>query len=145
MLISYFFLIPVLCSASWSDWKKRIIPNTLLFPSFVLALIIHYSFMGFKGLIFSLTGAAIGFALLIIPFLLGGMGAGDVKLLMVVGSFVGKELVLYGFIVGAIIGGLISIFLYLYRRVVGIKIESIPYGIPLSLGTMSCILMEYLR
>jgi len=139
--LSFYFLIPILFCVSWSDWKARRIPNMLLFPAFGLALLTNLLSMGVHGLWITLSGTVMGFFLLIIPFLLDGIGAGDVKLLMVIGSFGGINLVLTGFIVGAIFGGIVSIVLLLYRKIRGKKIAAIPYGIPLSLGTVVCILL----
>ena len=50
----------------------------------------------------------VGVALLLLPFLWGGLGAGDVKLLGVIGSFKGAAFVFYSFLATAFIGGLIS-------------------------------------
>ncbi len=44
---------------------------------------------GWDGLAFGLKGLAVGFGLLFIPYLFGAMGAGDVKLLAAIGSFIG--------------------------------------------------------
>lgn len=93
----------------------------------------------------SIGGAVVGLALLIVPYLMGGIGAGDVKLLMVIGSFGGISLVLSGFICGAILGGLFAGGLLLYNRVFSQNLKFIPYAIPLSLGTLFCIFLEFVR
>lgn len=141
MPISVYMLIPILCAASLLDWRKRVIPNALLLVSFLLAFLFNFITMGFSGLLLSLMGTILGFALLVIPYLLGGMGAGDVKLLMVIGSFGGWQIVLYSFFLGAMAGGLIAIGVYIYNLAQNKKISSLPYGIPLSLGTILCILL----
>jgi prepilin peptidase CpaA len=145
MPVALYFLIPVLCCASWSDWKERRIPNSLLLPAFALAILLNLVTRGLDGLLFSLGGTLLGFSLLLIPFLLGGIGAGDVKLLMVIGSFGGIKLVLSGFLIGAILGGIVALSLLLYRKISGLKIDLFPYGIPLVLGTLGSIFLEYLR
>lgn len=145
MPISIYLLLPVLCLASWMDWKERRIPNSLLFPSLILAFLLNYIILGPSGLLHSLSGTLIGFALLIVPFLLGGIGAGDVKLLMVIGSFGGAYFVLYSFIAGAIIGGIIALIIYIFSKIKQNQISSLPYGIPLSLGTLTYVLLEHWR
>lgn len=145
MPIALFLLIPVLCSASWSDWKERRISNRLVIFAFLLALLINTFTMSFQGLMISIGGAVVGLALLIVPYLMGGIGAGDVKLLMVIGSFGGISLVLSGFICGAILGGLFAGGLLLYNRVFSQNLKFIPYAIPLSLGTLFCIFLEFVR
>lgn len=145
MPISYYLLLPVLGLASWMDWKERRIPNSLLLPSLILAFLLNYIIFGPAGLLHSLSGTLIGFTLLIVPYLLGGMGAGDVKLLMVIGSFGGGYFVLYSFIAGAIIGGIIALIIYFFSKTSQTRISSFPYGIPLALGALVSMLLEHWR
>lgn len=145
MPFSLYLLLPILCLASWMDWKERRIPNCLLFPSLFLAFLLNYIILGTSGLLHSLSGTVVGFFLLIIPFLLGGMGAGDVKLLMVIGSFGGAYFVLYSFLAGAIIGGVIALIIYIFNKTKQNKISSFPYGIPLSLGTLAFLIFGHWR
>lgn len=70
---------------------------------------------GSGGLIVSLKGLAAGLVLLFIPFAMGGMGAGDVKLLGVVGSFKGALFVFQTFICMALWGGLIAVVFLIIR------------------------------
>ncbi len=141
MPISFYFLLPILCAASWLDWRQRRIPNALLLPAFLIALMLNSITFGLNGLYFTLAGLSLGFLLLIVPYLLGGMGAGDVKLLMVIGSFGGFYFVLSSFILGALIGGAFSIAVYLYNTFLHQEISTLPYGIPLSLGTIVFIIL----
>ena len=146
MPIPIYFLLPVIFAASWSDWKYRKIPNSLLLSAFLAAISLNIITLGKTGLYMSLLGTLVGFILLIIPYILGGMGAGDVKLLMVIGSFGGLKLVIYAFFIGAIIGGLISVGIYINNFLLnGGKINALPYGIPLSLGTIISIVVIYWR
>lgn len=145
MPLAYYFLIPVLCFSSCSDWKERRIPNKLLFPAFILAVVLNYVSMGPDGLLLSFSGTGLGFLLLFIPFLLGGLGAGDLKLLMVIGSFGGPALVLGSFLIGAVLGGFLAVVFLLYRWNCTPCAQTIPYGIPLSLGTAIFIILEYWR
>lgn len=140
MSILLFFLIAFLSVAAWTDWRYRRIPNALIIPSFLLALILNTLTRGIDGLGLSIIGLATGFGLLIIPFLFGGIGAGDVKLLMVIGSFGGLHLVIYSFFLGALTGAIISLGIYLFSFVKNKKIKTMPYGIPLALGTLVYIL-----
>ena len=57
-----------------------------------------------------------GLALLLPAYAIGGMGAGDVKLLAGVGAWVGVTDTLYAFCVSAIVGGVIAVLMVLYRR-----------------------------
>ena len=76
----------------------------------MLAGLIYFAFIGgWNGVLFSLAGLLAGSALLLIPFILGGMGGGDVKLLGAIGALQGASFVLAAFLVGAILGGMLSI------------------------------------
>lgn len=102
--------------AAFTDWRDRKIYNKLLVPSFFIALLLNTIYGGRLGLTNSLLGAVIGFLLLLLPYLMGGMGAGDVKLLTVIGAFGGSQFVITSFLCGAIIGGIISGILLARRK-----------------------------
>jgi len=71
------------------DIRERRIPNLLVFPASLIGLTLNMILYGWKGLGFGLEGLATGFALLFIPYLVGGMKAGDVKFLAAIGAFAG--------------------------------------------------------
>lgn len=71
------------------DWRERRIPNILVFPAMLIGLTLHSFDHKWLGLFFAIKGLAMGFGLLLIPYLVRGMKAGDVKFLMAIGSFVG--------------------------------------------------------
>jgi len=77
----YLMLLPILIIAAITDFRSRIIPNWLTLPAIVGGLAYHAAVNGLSGFIFGLEGVLLGFALLILFYLAGGMGAGDVKLL----------------------------------------------------------------
>ena len=62
---------------------------------------------------YSLVGTAVGLALLLPLYAIGGMGAGDVKLLAGVGAWVWGTVTLYAFAVSAIVGGIIAVLMVL--------------------------------
>ena len=152
--------------AAFTDWHEHKIYNKLLFPAFLIALLLHIVQGGISILANSLLGAAVGFALLLLPYLMGGMGAGDVKLLAVIGAFGGVPFVLTSFLYGAIIGGLISVFLLARRKAMvstlkhfllflplrqkpqhiseaknNARQEKFPYGIAIALGTLLALFL----
>lgn len=87
--VSTFSLVVIVIAVAIFDFRERRIPNLIVFPASLLGLIIHTVETGLGGLLFSLKGLGIGFALLLIPYLVKGMKAGDVKFVMAIGSFVG--------------------------------------------------------
>jgi prepilin peptidase CpaA len=72
------------------DLRERRIPNLIVFPAAIIGLTLNLVMRGWEGLGFGLKGLAVGFALLFIPYLVGGMKAGDVKFLAAIGAFTGS-------------------------------------------------------
>jgi prepilin peptidase CpaA len=105
------FLYAVLGLAAIYDLRFRKIPNGLTYPVMALAVAYHATLNGWGGVLLSLEGIGLGMALLILPFLMGGMGAGDVKLLGAVGGFLGPQGVFRAFLFIAIVGGVYAIVL----------------------------------
>ncbi|MBV8775531.1 MAG: prepilin peptidase [Deltaproteobacteria bacterium] len=70
------------------DWRERRIPNRIVLPMAGLGLLVG-ALAGWHGLLSGVEGLLGGFGLLLIPYLLKGYGAGDVKFLAAVGAFVG--------------------------------------------------------
>jgi len=75
-------------ACAW-DLRTRRIPNVLTFGAAAAALVFHVATDGAGGGMASIGGWAVGVALLFAPFALGGMGAGDVKLLGALGAWLG--------------------------------------------------------
>jgi prepilin peptidase CpaA len=73
-------------------------------------------YFGWEGLAWSLLGTIVGLVLLLPAYAIGGMGAGDVKLLAGVGAWVWATTTLYAFCVSALVGGVIAIVMVLWRR-----------------------------
>ena len=109
-------LITVLLISAIIDFKIQRIPNALTLPSILTALVYHSIINGTSGFTFSIIGVSVGIGLLIAPYLMGGMGAGDAKLMGVVGAFVGAKGVFISFLFTAIAGGLYALLVLLIKR-----------------------------
>ncbi|MDI6812992.1 MAG: prepilin peptidase [Desulfitobacteriaceae bacterium] len=116
--------------AIWTDWRQQKIYNALLVPAFLVAVGLQTYQKGWLGLQESLLGAGIGFLLMLIPYLLGGMGGGDVKFLAVIGAFGGVRFVLAAFLYGALCGGLISAILLARRQALLLTLKRFVYIMP---------------
>lgn len=104
------FLLGMLFIAVIYDLKIRQIPNLLIVSALAFAMLYHVYLEGYSaGLYSSLLGFVTGISLLIIPFIMGGMGAGDVKLLGVVGALKGCSFVFSSFLWMALWGGVIAL------------------------------------
>ena len=84
-------LASILLIAGVTDLRSSKIPNWLTVSAMAAGLLSHSWFDGLSGLLFSVKGLGLGLALFLLFYVMGGMGAGDVKLLAAVGSFLGAE------------------------------------------------------
>jgi prepilin peptidase CpaA len=113
--INYLLIILLTLCAAY-DARSNKIPNILTVPFAISAVALHTINNGLDGFLFSTAGMVIGIALLVIPYIMGGMGAGDVKLMGVVGGFLGAKATLGAFILIALAGGIYSLALIFIRR-----------------------------
>jgi len=94
------------------DARSSKIPNKITISFFILALTYNIIFSGWGGLGFALAGTASGLGLLLPIFLLGGMGAGDVKALAALGALMGPKDILQIFLYMGIVGGVIGLMYF---------------------------------
>jgi prepilin peptidase CpaA len=97
-------LLASVVAAVMDVWKFKVY-NALTIPLFLTGLAYHGASGGIHGLQGSLMGALFGFAVLIVMYAMGGMGAGDVKLMAAVGAWLCMPLTFYVFLVGALASG----------------------------------------
>jgi prepilin peptidase CpaA len=110
-LYLFFFLTVILLIAMINDLRFHRIPNWLTYSTILIAVFYHIGTQGIEGLLFSSKGIGFGIGVLIFPWLIGGMGAGDAKLMGAVGGILGAEGVLFAFLYSTIIGGVYAILL----------------------------------
>jgi len=112
------FLSVVLLTAAFIDLGTYRIPNLLTYPAMLIALIYHTLTSGLSGFSFSSLGLLAGMVLFGIPFFMGIMGGGDVKLMGVVGATLGSRGVLNACLFTAVAGGIFAFILLLshYRN-----------------------------
>ncbi len=111
-----FVLSVLLVVAVATDLKSHRIPNLLLLPALSLALMLHAVNAGMVGLFTSIGGLALGLAMLLPLYAVGGMAAGDVKLLGVVGSFLGPWGALVAGLATMMAGAVLGIAIILWQR-----------------------------
>src|SRR4029077_17834254 len=124
-----FICVAMIVAAVIDGWKLKV-PNWLTFPlifsGWALGLCHSIGWLpetGTGGIGAALAGTALGFALLLPVYAIGGMGAGDVKMQMGFGSWVGAyfglwtglSTVFWAFCVAVMIGGFIGMGMMLFR------------------------------
>jgi len=112
-------LIIFLVTAVISDFSDHRIPNAITLFAAVVGLSSHLYLGGLHGVGLSLCGLVLGMGCLLPFYLLGGMGAGDVKMMGAIGAFVGPEASLFAVAVGLIAGALGGLGLLLFNAITG--------------------------
>lgn len=111
-----YFLIILLATAITiaviEDLRRQKIPNLVTLPTIFLAGTYHTFSFGIDGFMFSASGFAIGLGLFLLPYALGGMGAGDVKLMGALGAIVGAKGILITSVLVIIAGGVYGLILF---------------------------------
>ena len=106
----------VLIVAAVIDGFELRVPNWITLPMILTGWVFSWCAFGWAGLGWSLIGTVTGLALLMPAYAIGGMGAGDVKLLAGVGAWVHATHTFYAFAVLAVVGGILAIGMVLVRK-----------------------------
>lgn len=114
--LPHLLLAVILAVCLYTDLKERKIYNKVILAGIIAGLIVNIIFSGLTGILFSLAGFLLGIGLLFLPFAAGGIGAGDVKLMGVVGIFNGAGFVFSAFILSALAGGIFALAALLMQK-----------------------------
>jgi len=117
--IAWWTNVAVLVVASGIDVRTRRIPNWLVLPFLCSGLLVQSIGGGFTGLRQSLGGIALAALLYGIPYFLGGMGMGDLKLAAGAGAWIGPGQLLFAFVITAIAGGILAVGYSLWQGRLG--------------------------
>lgn len=96
------------------DIKERKIPNTITFTGIFIGIIFNIVTEGWMGLLQGILGLLAGLAIFFLPFAMGGMGAGDVKLMGAIGSLMGWKFSMMTAFYSAIVGWIMVLIYLLY-------------------------------
>ena len=132
LLSAYFEVI----TANWPIWFVTItlivaavidgyelkVPNWITFPMVVSGWIYstvfasaHHDLAWYEGLGWSLAGTVIGLLTLLPLYSIGGMGAGDVKLMAGIGAWIHVSNTLWAFVYTGIIGAVLAVLMVAVR------------------------------
>jgi len=117
--LPFVVLVALLVAAVWHDVRSRRIPNKLVLIGMLLAAILHLALprgaglfiepFGSIGILSCAAGFGLGLALLLPMYALRALGAGDVKLLAMIGAFVGPVAVFGIAVCTLLAGGVLAI------------------------------------
>lgn len=105
----------VLSLAVATDLRSSRIPNWLTGSSMVIAMGTHTYLNSIGGLLFSLAGLGAGLGLFLLLYLMGSIGAGDVKLMAAVGAMLGAEGALESSVLAMLVGGFYALGAMIYQ------------------------------
>jgi prepilin peptidase CpaA len=108
MNVVHLIAIGIASVACVTDMRTRRIPNVLTFGAAVAALIFH-STAGRAGLVTAVEGWMVGLAIFFVPFALGGLGGGDVKLLAALGAWLGPREAVWIALYAGVAGGVMAL------------------------------------
>lgn len=97
------------------DLLTRRIPNWLTFPALLMGIAAQLWLAGWVGALDGVLGFLLGFALFFPIYLLGHMGAGDVKLQMAVGAWLGWRMALHVAVGAVVIGAAYALVEVIFR------------------------------
>jgi prepilin peptidase CpaA len=159
-------LVLLLLTAAVIDWRTYRIPNSLTVGGTVLGLMFNSLVPQHAGFLMALAGMALGLVLLLPLYMLRAMGAGDVKLMAMVGAFVGFPDIFYAVLFTFVTGGFAALAVAFHRRAFrrmthnvmdmaqsmafaalaggrptaamaqGTSIGRLPYGVSIAIGTI---------
>lgn len=113
MLIAYALVLIAVCM----DLKSMKISNRLILLGIILSLVRRFICEGTGGVLTGLFLISIPVILLYLLFLVGALGAGDIKLFSLIGGFVNLKELMWCIVFAFIFGGLFSLGKMLYYRV----------------------------
>jgi prepilin peptidase CpaA len=157
-----FAIAVFVCAAAWWDASTHRIPNKLTVAGLAAALMLRAP-LGLDALLHGLAGAGIALLLGVVFYALRAIGGGDVKLLAGVGAFLGPTHIVGALAIAAVLGAGFALVGMIRKGVLPLlllntldlvrswrslgdpgerrKLESpaaltIPYGIPIAVGTL---------
>ncbi len=132
----------VLAWLGFIDFKRGIIPNKIVYPAIISALLLNIYSDEVSILSALIGGFSTAIFFLIVALLLKNMGMGDVKLGLLMGLMVGFPESIIALVSGVFFGGLAAIFFLASRK--KNRKDSMPYGPYLVIGTLFTLIgMEF--
>ncbi|MFN9717209.1 MAG: prepilin peptidase [Planctomycetota bacterium] len=160
----------ILILAAWIDGRELKVPNWITFPMILSGLAYQTCVGDMAGLGAGILGMFVGLLTLLPLYAVGGMGAGDVKLMAGIGAWLGWEITFSAFCVSVVVGAVMAVMMVLSKKKMSHHYENfllilsewmvirnpyelskiaaerkprmmlLPYGIPICIGTIGYFL-----
>jgi leader peptidase (prepilin peptidase)/N-methyltransferase len=138
--VIYMGLFSALLVVTYIDFSCRIIPDLITLPGIIIGLISASTVLP-VGLLDAVLGVLLGGGILwalawLSPYLFGkeGMGGGDIKLLAMIGAFLGWKPAILTMLIGAVLGSCVGVGLILFHAMR--RDQYLPFGPFLALGAL---------
>jgi prepilin peptidase CpaA len=143
-----------------SDLRERRVYNVVTMPAMAAGLVLNALRDGPSGLLWAMAGLLLAAALFLIPVALGGMGAGDLKLVAALGALGGPGYAFWCVAFACLAGGVFAFAVLVARRrffeVAGgmalaaytrqpLQADSgirLPYALPIAVGAVAALLLR---
>jgi prepilin peptidase CpaA len=143
-MLSSAVVLAVGCPAIWIDYRTRRIPNLLVGATLLTAFVVQLSLHGTAGIGLALGGAAVG--LLYFPlYLIGTLGAGDVKFMVALGALVGPATALVAIGLTLVAGGALGLAAtgwHAWATFAPPPDSRMPYAAAIVIGTLAATLID---
>lgn len=108
-------LLALILASGFCDLKERKIPNNITFTGILIGIFFNLITGGLTGFLQAVIGLFAGLAIFFLPFAMGGMGAGDVKLMGAIGALMGWQFSVMTAIYSALVGGMMVLGYLLFK------------------------------
>jgi leader peptidase (prepilin peptidase)/N-methyltransferase len=143
-LVARLIFVSMLIVLFGIDLEHQLLPNVITLPGIAIGLI--FSLVAPPGWQSALIGAALGAGVLsaiaAVYYMVRreeGLGMGDVKMLAMIGAFLGWQAVLVTLVLSSFAGALVGIGLMAFQR--GSLKLALPFGTFLALGAVAAMLV----
>jgi len=142
--LAYFIFTSALIVISFIDLQHRIVPNVISIPGIFLGFLAAFflpRITWVDSLLGILLGGGIIYLVIAVYWLFTrkeGMGGGDLKLLAMIGAFLGWKGAVFSLVSGALAGSILGLALILVKG--WNRRDQIPFGPFLSLGAVGFLL-----
>jgi prepilin peptidase CpaA len=108
-LVNWGVVIAACCMAMKVDLRERRIPNNLTFPLWLTGVVWWIAVGGFSGAGETVGGMMIAGLPFVVLWIMGGGGAGDAKMMLAIGAWLGIEHGFYAAVAVSLAGGVLSL------------------------------------